>query len=378
MPERVLLTVSGTMPRDSSIEPSAGHAKPRPQADYLAMAARFPADLIDYPIARQQTGWFGALLARLGGPALMLAWACFMARRRYQVIFTDGEQVGIPLAFLLKFLGGHPRPSHFMIAHVLSVGKKQILLDLMGLHTHIDTFFVYSDWQRRFIEKRWNVPSSRVVLTPFMVDDSFFAPSHGNPANLPFSKRDERPIICSAGLELRDYPTLMEAVDGLDVQVVIAAASPWSKRGDTTRNRHVPDNVVVCRLSQFDLRDLYAASRFVVMPLLPANFQVGVTAILEALAMGKPVICSRVAGQTDVIQQGVNGYYVPPGDPAALRQAIRNLLEDPEQAERMGRQGRRLVEEKMSLRHYVDRLAGYVREAQTMTPKSSRIAEQGD
>jgi glycosyltransferase involved in cell wall biosynthesis len=367
MPERVLLTVSGTMLRDTGIEPSTGHAKPRPLADYLAMAERFPADLIDYPTARRQTGWFGALLARLGGPALMLAWACFVARRRYQVIFTDGEQVGIPFAFFLKFLGGNPRPSHFMIAHVLSVGKKQILLDLLGLHTHIDTFFVYSDWQRRFIEKRWKIPPSRVFLTPFMVDDTFFAPSHGNPTNLPFSKQDGRPIICSAGMEQRDYPTLMEAVEGLDLRVVIAAASPWSKRSDTTRNRQIPDNVVVCRLSQFDLRDLYAASRFVVMPLFPANFQVGVTAILEALAMGKAVICSQVPGQTDVIQEGINGCYVPPGDPVALRKAILNLLENPEEAERMGRQGRRLVEEEMSLRHYADRLARYVRKAQTIT-----------
>jgi glycosyltransferase involved in cell wall biosynthesis len=345
------------------MEPSAEPAKPRPQADYLAMAEHFPADLIDYPTARRQTGWFGALLARLGGPALMLAWACFRARRRYRVIFTDGEQVGIPFAFFLKFLGWRSRPSHFMIAHILSVGKKQVILDLLRLYTHIDTFFVYSDWQKRFIEERWRIASSRIVLTPFMVDDTFFAPSQGNRANLPFSKRDARPIICSAGMELRDYPTLLKAVEGLDIQVVIAAASPWSKRGDTTRNRHIPDNVVVCRLSQYDLRDLYAASQFVVMPLFPANFQVGVTAILEALAMGKAVICSRVPGQTDVIQEGINGYYVPPGDPVALRQAILKLLENPEEAERMGRQGRRLVEEQMSLRHYVDRLAGYVRRA---------------
>ena len=47
-------------------------------------------------------------------------------------------------------------------------------------------------------------------------------------------------MICTAGLEFRDYPTLIEAVRGLDARVVIAAASPWSKRADATAERRPP------------------------------------------------------------------------------------------------------------------------------------------
>jgi glycosyltransferase involved in cell wall biosynthesis len=119
----------------------------------------------------------------------------------------------------------------------------------------------------------------------------------------------------------------------------------------------------VQRFNQYELRQVYADSRFLVMPLFDVDFQAGVTAILEAMALERAVICSRTPGQTDVIVEGETGLYVPPGDVAALRQAIQRLLADPEEAERMGRAGRRVVEERMSLDRYVERLSAYVRQA---------------
>ena len=81
------------------------------------------------------------------------------------------------------------------------------------------------------------------------------------------------------------------------------------------------------------------------------------------MAMGKAVICSRVPGQTDVVVEGDNGRYVPPGDPVALRTEIRRLLSDPEEAARLGANGRKLIECEMNLDLYAQRLAGYLDEA---------------
>lgn len=353
----VLLTVSGRIEPD--IEAKIGRGE-RPCADYLAMARAFGADLLDYAGARRASGWFGRVLEKMGGPNLVLAWACFRRRQRYRVIFSDGEQVGIPLALLLKFVGFGRRPRHLMIAHILSVGKKIVFFDWLRLHTHIDRFFVYSTWQKRFIEERWGVRPERVVFTPFMVDGQFFAPGRETGKRVVPELSDGRPMICAVGLECRDYPTLMEAVRGLEVDVVVAAASPWSKRPDSTEGQEIPDNVLVRRFSQHELRDLYAASRFVVMPLDNVNFQAGVTAILEAMAMGKALVCTRTPGQTDVIVEGETGLYVRPQDAAAMRAAIDGLLQDPAAAERLGRNGRRRVEEAMSLDCYVERLSRYV------------------
>lgn len=346
----VLLTVSGTIPQDLAAQIVAGQ---RPRADYMELARGLNADVLDYAKARVVAGNFAPALERLGGANLVLAYACWKLRTQYRSILTDGEQVGLPLAALLKVTPGY-RPRHFMITHIISVPKKALILDVLRLRSHIDGFIVYSRWQKRFIQDRWHVDDSRVLFTPFMVDDQFFAPSKVEP------KASARPLVCAVGLERRDYPTLLKAVEGLDLDLVIAAASPWSKRKDSTTGQHIPGNVTVRKFDQYALRQLYADARFVVMPLEPVEFQAGVTAILEAMAMGKAVICSRVPGQTDVIVDNENGRYVPVGDPSALREEISRLLAGPDEAARLGNNGRRLVENEMNLDQYVNRLADFV------------------
>jgi glycosyltransferase involved in cell wall biosynthesis len=364
----VLLTVSGTIAADLAEQVARGA---RPRADYIELARAFGADQIDYSEARRAGGWFGRLLERAGGAELTLAWACFKRRRQYQAIFSDGEQVGIPLAWFSKFLGfGTHRPRHLMIVHILSVKKKMLFFDRFGIQSHIDQFFVYSRWQKHFIENRWQIAAERVVFTPFMVDTAFFAPNQVVPNSA------AQPMICSVGLEARDYPTLLTAVRGLGARVTIAAASPWSKRADSTQHQEIPENVTVGRFSQFELRQLYADCRFMVMPLANVDFQAGVTAILEAMAMGRAVICTKTPGQTDVVVEGETGLYVPPGDPQALRSAIEHLLANPREAERMGQAGRRLVEQSMSLDHYVQRLSRFVSN-HTTSPSQNYRQELG-
>ena len=359
----VLLTVSGVI-KDGIVDQIAKGE--RPMADYIQMADNFEADLIDYRKARELSGRWGKMFERLFGINFLLAYVCFQMRHKYRVIFTDGEQVGIPLAIFLKHFGGKETKrvaAHLMIVHILSVRKKQIFFDYLGIQSHIDVFFVYSTWQKTFIEERWGVEPERVVWTPFMVDGDFFSPNAivediRPKLNINYPGL---PLICAIGLEFRDYPTLMEAVDGLDVQVVIAAGSPWSKRDDTTDGYRVPDNVLVQRFSQFELRALYAASEFVVMPLYHVDFQAGVTAILEAMAMGKAVVCTSTPGQTDCITHDENGYYVPPEDPQTLRIAINYLANNPDESKRMGQRGRDRIENEMSLKWYVRRFEQYVR-----------------
>ena len=345
---RVLLTVSGTVPHDLDAEIAAGR---RPRPDYVEMARAMDADVVDVVEARRRTGRGGRLLERIGGAPALLAWVCFRQRGRYDAVFTDGEQVGLPLALLCRLTGRRAFP-HVMIVHILSAPKKVRLYRTFRLGRFIDTMVVYSTWQQRFVTAELGFPAERVVFTPFTVDTAFFCPTGAPPA--------EPPMICSAGLELRDYPTFVEAVRGLGVRVVIAAASPWSKRADTTADVDVPANVEVRRLSLYDLRQLYADAQFVVMPLFDTEFQAGITTILEAMAMGRAVVCSRTQGQTDVINDGRNGVYVAPGDAAALREAIVRLLDDAGLAERLGAEGRRYAEREADVVVYAHRLAGVV------------------
>jgi glycosyltransferase involved in cell wall biosynthesis len=350
MSKRVVLTVSGVVAADIREQIASGK---RPRADYLELAKSFNAELVDYTAARTIAGRVGKLLEKLAGPNLVLAYACWKIRKSCQAIVTDGEQIGLPLAALLKFTTG-PKPRHLMIVHVLSEPKKTAFLDWLGVHSAIDRFITYSRWQQRFIMERWKLDRNRVLWTPFMVDQEFFAPERVT------SSSGARPQICAVGLERRDYETLLRAVENIDVHVVIAAASPWAKHAEGVATQDIPSNVTVRKFTQFDLRQLYADSCFMVMPLENVKFQAGVTAILEGMAMAKAVICSRVPGQTDVVLDGENGRYVPPGDPAILRAEILRLLSNLEEAARLGANGRKLIECEMNLDLYSQRLAGYL------------------
>jgi glycosyltransferase involved in cell wall biosynthesis len=342
---RSLLTVSGTIAGDLHDEIAAGR---RPRADYLQFAAATNADLLDYAEAQRVGGRIGRLVQRIAGNNALLAFVCWRRRGRYDAIVTDGEQVGLPYALLCWFTSRRSRPVHLMIVHIMSVPKKVRLFNLARLRSRIDVMFVYATSQRRFAIDHLRMAPDDVVLTTFMVDTEFFSAAKVQPA--------PRRMICSAGLEFRDYATLVDAVRDLDVEVVVAAASPWSKRTSEVADGGVPANVTVCKLSLFELRQLYADARFVVMPLHPVEFQAGITTILEAMAMGKGIVCSRTAGQTDAIDDGVSGVYVPPADAVALRAAIEQLLDDEALATRLGEGARAWAVREADISAYIQRI----------------------
>jgi starch synthase (maltosyl-transferring) len=78
--------------------------------------------------------------------------------------------------------------------------------------------------------------------------------------------------------------------------------------------------------------------------------------LLQALAMRRPVVASDVGGIPEVIRPGETGWLVPPGDPEALGRAIVEALADRAGAQRMGGQGRKMVEADYSLQHMGERM----------------------
>jgi len=75
------------------------------------------------------------------------------------------------------------------------------------------------------------------------------------------------------------------------------------------------------------------------------SFAEGVPVVLmEAMASRIPVIASRVAGVPELVEDGVAGFTVPPGDVATLADRMARLMADPEAARAMGDAGRRAVE----------------------------------
>jgi glycosyltransferase involved in cell wall biosynthesis len=79
---------------------------------------------------------------------------------------------------------------------------------------------------------------------------------------------------------------------------------------------------------------------------------------LEALACGKPVICTRIVGVAEEVERVGAGLVVEAGKPEVLAGAIVRLLQSGPEARRMGAAGRRLVEERYGWRKVAERFEG--------------------
>lgn len=102
-----------------------------------------------------------------------------------------------------------------------------------------------------------------------------------------------------------------------------------------------------------DVRPYLAACNVFV---LPSYYREGIPrSILEALAVGRPVITTDLPGCRDTVQPGVNGMTVRPLDVAALADAMASFARDPDLAEKMGRRSRELAETRFDV-HMINRI----------------------
>jgi glycosyltransferase involved in cell wall biosynthesis len=86
-------------------------------------------------------------------------------------------------------------------------------------------------------------------------------------------------------------------------------------------------------------------------------------ALLEAMAAGRAVVATAVGGNCELIEDGVSGLLVPPGDPAALAGAIARLAGDPALAVRLGAAARRSVADRFDLAAMAARFADFYQSA---------------
>lgn len=84
--------------------------------------------------------------------------------------------------------------------------------------------------------------------------------------------------------------------------------------------------------------------------------------LLEAMALSKPVVATDCGGPVDIVEEGVTGYRVPPGDPAKLSVRVLELLSQRELRERMGIAGRARLENRFAISGQVRQIENLYRE----------------
>jgi glycosyltransferase involved in cell wall biosynthesis len=254
--------------------------------------------------------------------------------RSYDVIVTWEANTALPLAFF-RSLNSHHIPPLVVLNFVL---KSRPIFDFLPLVRNamhsIDYITCLSQAEIEHYAKVLKYPVDRCIKLQGPFRDHF-EDDHG-----------ESPVgeyIFSAGRSHRDYATLVEAVRELPVQLIVNA------RDFNIRGIDPPPNV---KINPFVNFEVYLAmlqnARFVVVPLHPAKHASGETFIMQAMTARKAVIASRTFSTAEIIEPGVNGLLVPPGDVTALRLAIQDLLEYPEKAQRLGNTARQHYDERWS------------------------------
>jgi glycosyltransferase involved in cell wall biosynthesis len=253
-----------------------------------------------------------------------------------------GFESGIVLPVLLRKVFRY-RPK-ILLFEVSSRGWRVRDMALDVVVPRVDGILALTEHQKKHTEDNYLLKRSPEVVG-FAVDDEFYRPIE--------SRKED--FILSVGDDIgRDYSTLIEAVSGTSYDVRIRSSSLSPDK--------LPPNVAILGRTDFlALRALYAQARIVVLPLHSLSSPTGVTTLLEALAMGKPVIASDVGTTRDIIRDGENGILVPPNNPAALRAAIERASSDHILLARLGLAARATINQEFSFSRHVARYASAVR-----------------
>jgi glycosyltransferase involved in cell wall biosynthesis len=177
------------------------------------------------------------------------------------------------------------------------------------------------------------------------------APVVGTVANFKTPKRLDL-LLRAADVVRRDIP---------DVRFVFVGKGPTEAEiHEMARSLHLEQTVLFSGFREDAPRVVTSFDIFA----LSSEFEGLSIAVIEALALGKPVVVTKVGGLPEVVRDGVEGFVVPPGDHRALAERIVQLLRDPTLRARMGAAGR-VRAEAFDIRRSVSRMESVYEELLT-------------
>ena len=277
--------------------------------------------------------------------------------------------------------------SHLMAA--LALRRRRPLLHLKGgarppsvnppqryLYGRLtDAVLVSSSRLRQAVTQGLRVPPERVHLLFTPVDTERFrpCPPDGSLAE-ELGIRGRGPVILMAArlAPVKGHGILLRALAGVRKEfpgaVLLLPGHFWQDQPEALHREiaalGLKDSVIVTGHRTDIPRFISLAAVCVISSL---GSEENSRALSEYMAMAKPVVATRVGVIPELVADGVNGLLVPPGDPAALAEAIGKILREPVFARRLGEEGRKLAREKLSLEAFRRGLSAILRARSTMT-----------
>jgi glycosyltransferase involved in cell wall biosynthesis len=193
-------------------------------------------------------------------------------------------------------------------------------------------FVVPGEASREYVESL-GVDARRITVAPNAVDPAIFGAAARARENGPCR------IVAVARLSPeKGVDVLLRAVEGLPVEVVVAGSGPEEAR---LRRLAGPNVTFLGNVARDALPQVYADADVAVVPSRSDTWGM---ALNEAALAGLPLVSSTVVGGArELVEEGVNGFRVPPDDPAALREALRHLVDDEEFRHAAGARSREIA-----------------------------------
>jgi len=285
----------------------------------------------------------GAGWIDLAQAALLLRWVKKQRIDHVHVHFGTQEAT---VALLANILGGL---SYSLTLHAFDIFIDNVDRRLLARKINASQFTVtVTRFNRRYLAKHIpGVDPDKIRVNHNGIDlDRFKAAG----------RQREPSLLFAVGrlIEKKGFIDLVRAVGrlrdrGLPVHCKIAGDGPERARlEEEIRRAKLASHVELTGpLEQACVRDLMQRATCFALPCVQArdgNVDALPTVLLESLASGCPSVSTRLSGIPEIIEDGLSGLLVPPGDDAALAQAIGRIIQDRSLAQRLAEGGRRRAE----------------------------------
>lgn len=282
--------------------------------------------------------------------------------RSCDVIFAGS---GILTLFILKYILRFKNPKWIIYNTYLSNLFKRNTRDLKSWLIRKAVFsadaVVSPSLSQCDFLKNIGLPAEKNFHLPYGIDYNFFYKTkqvnEDTGMNTTKGGKEGRYIFSSGRDIARDYRTLIEAVRGLPVKLLIATL-PRNLNGV----QEWPENVSVAAFDQAKMATLMKGSEFIVIPTIGEENLIGSDcsgqyALLRSMTCGKAVITSKRSTLADYFTTGEHGLTVTPQSVAELREAIMALWNDPNRARAMGRAGQEKIKNELTMEIFSRKLA---------------------
>ena len=292
-------------------EENSAHDDDAPRADFVALADSIGATIVGQRRPRGVPAQRFEQYTALDIAQAVQIVRCYPEADTY---ISLSERIGIPLGMILA--RRKRRSAHLMIAHRLGTRAKHLLAGATGWQRGVDRMITLCSTQLRHAERL--APGRASMIKAGYIDERFYHPTDS----------PQEDFVLSVGSENRDYATLVNAVLRTTLKLKVLSSSPWCRKTQPSLGALSGQVEFLPRVSYADVRDLYQRARLVVVPLHDVEYAAGLSGVMEALCMHKPLIVSSSRGIADYIVDGQNACVVQPHDADGLASALRAVSED--------------------------------------------------